>query len=74
MSRVIFVNGQYCDYNKSNIHVEDRGYQFADGVYEVFTVINSSVVDFAQHLDRLYKSLSELKIKSPISKKHTYFI
>ena len=73
MSRVIFVNGQYCDYNKSNTHVEDRGYQFADGVYEVFTVINSSVVDFAQHLDRLYKSLSELKIKSPISKKTYIF-
>jgi D-alanine transaminase len=73
LSRVIFVNGQYCDYNKSNIHVEDRGYQFADGVYEVFTVINSSVVDYAQHLDRLYKSLSELKIKSPISKKTYIF-
>ena len=73
MSRVIFVNGQYRDYNKSNIHVEDRGYQFADGVYEVFTVINSSIVDYRQHLDRLYKSLSELKIKSPISKKAYIF-
>ena len=65
MSRVIFVNGQYCDYNKSNIHVEDRGYQFADGVYEVFTIINSSIVDFHPHLTRLYKSLSELKISLP---------
>ena len=74
MSRVIFVNGQYCDYNKSNIHVEDRGYQFADGVYEVFTVINSSIVDYTQHLDRLYRSLSELKIKSPISKNTYIFV
>ena len=73
MSRVIFVNGQYHDYNKSNIHVEDRGYQFADGVYEVFTVINYSIVDYSQHLDRLFRSLSELKIKSPISKKTYIF-
>ena len=72
MSRVIFVNGQYCDYKKSLVHVEDRGYQFADGVYEVFTVINSSIVDYYPHLARLYRSLSELKIKSPIAKK-TYF-
>ena len=73
MSRVIFVNGQYHDYSKSKIHVEDRGYQFADGVYEVFTVIDSSIVDYKQHLDRLYRSLSELKIKSPISKKAYIF-
>ena len=71
MSRVVFLNGQYCDYNKSLVHVEDRGYQFADGVYEVFTVINSSIVDFQPHLKRLFKSLSELKIPSPISK-NTY--
>ena len=73
MSRVIFVNGQYHDYSKSNIHVEDRGYQFADGVYEVFTVINSCIVDYTQHLDRLYRSLSELKINSPLSKKTYIF-
>ena len=73
MSRVIFVNGQYCDYNNSLVHVEDRGYQFADGVYEVFTIINSSIVDFYPHLKRLYRSLSELKIRSPIAKKTYLF-
>ena len=73
MSRVIFINGQYCDYNNSLVHVEDRGYQFADGVYEVFTIINSSIVDFHPHLTRLYKSLSELKIKSPIAKRTYLF-
>ena len=73
MSRVIFVNGQYCDYNNSLVHVEDRGYQFADGVYEVFTIINSSIVDFYPHLTRLYRSLSELKIKSPIAKRTYLF-
>ncbi len=73
MSRVVFVNGQYCDYYKSHVHVEDRGYQFADGAYEVFTVINSSIVDYQQHLKRLFRSLSELKIKSPIAKKAYLF-
>ena len=73
MSRVVFVNGQYCDYNNSLVHVEDRGYQFADGVYEVFTVINSSIVDYYPHLNRLYRSLSELKIESPIAKRTYLF-
>ena len=73
MSRIIFVNGQYCDYNNSLVHVEDRGYQFADGVYEVFTVINSSIIDYYPHLTRLYKSLLELKIKSPINKRTYLF-
>ena len=69
MSRIAFVNGQYCDYRNSLIHIEDRGYQFADGVYEVFTVVDSAIVDYQAHLKRLFKSLFELKIKSPIAKK-----
>ena len=73
MSRIVFVNGQYCDYSNSLVHVEDRGYQFADGVYEVFTVINSSIVDYYPHLNRLYRSLSELKIESPIAKRTYLF-
>ena len=73
MSRIVFVNGQYCDYSNSLVHVEDRGYQFADGVYEVFTVINSSIVDYYPHLNRLYRSLLELKIKSPIAKRTYLF-
>ena len=73
MSRIIFVNGQYRDYSNSLIHVEDRGYQFADGVYEVFTIINSSLIDYNPHLNRLYRSLSELKIKSPIAKRTYLF-
>ena len=68
MSRIAFVNGKYCDFSKSLVHVEDRGYQFADGVYEVFTIINSKIVDFNPHMKRLFKSLSELNINSPISR------
>ena len=68
MSRVAYVNGNYLDFNKSFVHIEDRGYQFADGVYEVFNVSNSKLVDYNLHLKRLYRSLKELKIKSPIAK------
>ena len=68
MSRVAFVNGRYCELSESLVNVEDRGYQFADGVYEVFTVVNTKIVDFKPHIDRLYRSLSELNIKSPIVK------
>ena len=68
MSRIAFVNGRYCELSKSLINVEDRGYQFADGVYEVFTVVDRKIVDFKPHIERLYRSLSELDIKSPIVK------
>ena len=40
MSRISYVNGNYCEHKDSFVHIEDRGYQFADGVYEVFGVIN----------------------------------
>ena len=56
MSRVAYVNGNYLDFNKSLIHIEDRGYQFADGVYEVFNVSNSKLVDYDLHLKRLFRS------------------
>ena len=68
MSRISYVNGQYCDHHKSSVHIEDRGFQFADGVYEVFGVINMKIVDFQGHLNRLYNSLNEIRIKSPIHK------
>ena len=52
MSRVAFVNGEYKEYAKSRVHIEDRGYQFADGVYEVFAVINKKIIDYDGHLNR----------------------
>ena len=73
MSREAFVNGEYTDYNKSYIHIEDRGYQFADGVYEVFAIVESKIVDFDGHIKRLYRSLNELRITSPIQKKSYKF-
>ena len=73
MSREAFVNGKYTDYIKSHVHIEDRGYQFADGVYEVFAILDSKIVDYEGHIKRLFRSLNELRIKSPIQKESYKF-
>jgi D-alanine transaminase len=73
MSRVVFVNGEYLPYDKSTVHIEDRGYQFADGVYEVFAIIENKIADYEAHMSRLLRSLSELKMKLPYSRKSIYF-
>ena len=73
MSRVAFVNGEYVPMSNSKIHIEDRGYQFADGVYEVFAVINNKLVDYDDHIIRLQRSLSELNISKPLSIKSIFF-
>ena len=67
MSRIVFVNGEYKDYNNALTHVEDRGYQFADGVYEVFSVKNGKLIDYSGHMNRLTRSLNEIRIKYPIN-------
>src|SRR5438105_7669245 len=66
MSRVAYVSGQYLPHRQAAVHIEDRGYQFADGVYEVIAVIGSHLVDEAPHLARLHRSLSELRIAPPM--------
>ncbi|MTI16105.1 D-amino-acid transaminase [Rhodobacteraceae bacterium RKSG542] len=68
MSRVAYVNGQYVPHSRAAVHIEDRGFQFADGVYEVCEIWNGTVVDMEPHLDRLDRSLRELSIKSPMSR------
>ena len=73
MSRVVFVNGEYLPYEQSRVHIEDRGYQFADGVYEVFAVIENKLADYDAHMSRLLRSLSELNIKLPYSRKSIFF-
>jgi len=62
MSRIAYVNGIYLPHADASVHIEDRGYQFADGVYEVWSVRNGKLQDHQPHLDRLVRSLSELKI------------
>jgi D-alanine transaminase len=68
MSRVAYVNGRYVPHRAAMVHVEDRGYQFADGVYEVVTRLEGRLIDRDLHLDRLERSLRELRISPPIGR------
>jgi D-alanine transaminase len=68
MSRVTYVNGRYLPHARASVHVEDRGYQFADGVYEVCEVRAGNLIDEAGHLDRLERSLAALRIQAPKSR------
>ncbi|MBN8944700.1 MAG: D-amino-acid transaminase [Rhizobiales bacterium] len=68
MSRIAYVNGSYLPHGSAAVHIEDRGYQFADGVYEVCEVRGGRLVDETRHLSRLERSLTELKIDSPMSR------
>ena len=67
MSHVTYVNGRYVPQRNAQVHIEDRGYQFADGVYEVIYVWDGRPVDYAAHLHRLSRSLKELKISAPMT-------
>jgi D-alanine transaminase len=67
MTRVVYVNGAYVPYADAAVHVEDRGYQFADGVYEVCEVWDGHLVDERRHMLRLRRSLSELDMEEPMS-------
>jgi len=69
MSRIAYVNGAYTPHREGAVHIEDRGYQFADGVYEVITVLHGILIDEEPHLDRLDRSLSELDIKWPVQRR-----
>jgi len=66
MSRIAYVNGQYRNLCDASVNVEDRGYQFADGVYEVCEVRGRRLVDFPRHMTRLQRSLRELRIAEPM--------
>jgi D-alanine transaminase len=67
MSRIAYVNGRYLPGNDAKVAVEDRGYQFADGVYEVCEVRGGRLVDERRHMARLDRSLGELRIARPMS-------
>jgi D-alanine transaminase len=68
MSRIAYVNGRYVPHGDAAVHIEDRGYQFADGVYEVVTVFDRRLIDEEPHLDRLDRSLRELSIAAPMGR------
>jgi D-alanine transaminase len=66
VSRIAYVAGQYLPHRQAAVHIEDRGYQFGDGVYEVITVMGGHLVDEERHLGRLNRSLTELRINPPM--------
>jgi len=68
MSRIAYVNGHYLPQRDASVNVEDRGYQFADGVYEVVHLHGGKFVDEDRHLDRLDRSLRELRLPQPVSR------
>jgi D-alanine transaminase len=68
MARFAYVNGRYVPHGEAAVHIEDRGYQFADGVYEVVPIIHGKMIDEDPHLDRLEYSLRELRIGWPVGR------
>jgi D-alanine transaminase len=68
MSRIAYVNGRYTRHADATVHIEDRGMQFSDGVYEVIAVVKGHLVDRDLHQLRLERSLGELKIALPMSR------
>jgi D-alanine transaminase len=67
MSRIAYVDGVYRPHGEAAVHIEDRGYQFADGVYEVIAVRGGRFIDEALHLARLRRSLAELRIEGALA-------
>jgi D-alanine transaminase len=67
MSRIAYVNGRYRPLSEAMIHVEDRGFQFSDGVYEVCEVRGGRLVDERRHMARLKRSLDAVRIELPMS-------
>ena len=68
MARIAYVNGRYRPLQSATVAAEDRGYQFADGVYEVIKVLRNEPRDLERHLDRLARSLAALDIAPPMTR------
>jgi D-alanine transaminase len=66
VGRIAYVNGRYLPHSAAAVHIEDRGYQFGDGVYEVCEVHAGALIDEERHLARLARSLGELRMGHPV--------
>lgn len=69
MSRIAYVNGRFTAHADAAVHIEDRGYQLADGIYEVWAVMDGKLADAEGHFTRLDRSLGELSINSPMDRR-----
>ena len=67
MSRIVYVNGEYLPEEEAKVSVFDRGFLMADGVYEVTSVLDGKLIDFAGHAKRLQRSLDELEMANPVT-------
>lgn len=67
MGRIVYVNGEYLPEEEAKISVFDRGFLFADGIYEVSSVIEGKPIDNAAHIARMHRSLGELQMEAPVS-------
>ncbi|NKB46005.1 MAG: D-amino-acid transaminase [Alphaproteobacteria bacterium] len=65
MTRFAYVNGRYETHSSATVSIEDRGYQFADGIYEVVAVWHGCAIDLVGHMDRLERSMNEVQFPSP---------
>jgi D-alanine transaminase len=74
MARYAYVNGRYVDHLQASVHIEDRGYQLADGVYEVVGIRDGKLIDENLHIDRLDRSMRELRIAWPVARATLGFI
>ena len=74
MGRIAYVNGRYVPHSEAAVHIEDRGYQFGDGVYEVTAVYRGKLIDEQGHMDRLDRSLRELQIAWPVTPRVLRFL
>ena len=68
MARIIYVDGCYAPWAEAVVHAEDRGFQFGDAIYEVCEVRDTRLIDETRHMNRLERSLKELKIIQPMSR------
>jgi len=68
MPKIAYVNGSYVPHDEAFVSINDRGFQFGDGVYEVIAVYKGHYLDLDQHLDRLEYSLKEMRIQQPVSR------
>ena len=69
MARYVYLNNKYINYKAANIHIEDRGFQFSDSVYEVIKVIKKKILDYDFRVTRLKYSTKELNFNFKLDKK-----
>ncbi len=74
MSRFAYVNGRFVRHGEAAVHIEDRGYQLADGVYEVWAVFDGKLADAQGHFARLWRSLDALRIAHPMGQAALTFV